>query len=38
MYFTAALLSAYGPGTNPGFIQDLLNRGGKRIGDTIFSA
>jgi hypothetical protein len=35
--FTSALPSAYGKGTNIGFIQTLLNRGGQRIGDTIFA-
>ena len=35
--FTSALPSAYGKGTNIGFIQTLLNKGGQRIGDTIFA-
>jgi len=35
--FTSALPSAYGKGTDIGYIQVLLNKGGKRIGDTIFA-
>jgi hypothetical protein len=35
--FTAALDSAYGAGTNPGFRQTLLDKGGIRIGNTIFA-
>jgi hypothetical protein len=35
--FTSNDLKAYGPGTNPGYIQELKNRGGFVIGDTIFS-
>lgn len=38
MYFTAANLAAYGPGTNPKFRDTLLGRGGEQIGQTIFSA
>jgi hypothetical protein len=38
IYFTAANLNAYGPGTNPGYITTLQNRGGVVIGQTIFSA
>jgi hypothetical protein len=35
--FTAALDSAYGAGTNIGFRQTLLDKGGIRIGNTIFA-
>lgn len=38
MYFTAANLAAYGPGTNPKFRDTLLGRGGEQIGQTIFSS
>ena len=38
LYFTAANLKAYGPGTNPGYITELAKRGGIVIGQTIFSA
>jgi hypothetical protein len=35
--FTAANLKAYGPGTNPEYIDTLNKRGGIKIGQTIFS-
>lgn len=34
--FTAADPSAYGPGTDPGFLDDMNASGGQRIGGTIF--
>lgn len=37
-YFTAASSAAYGPGTNIGFRDRLLAKGGEKIGGTIFSA
>lgn len=36
--FTAANPNAYGPGTNIRYIDTLLARGGKQIGETIFSS
>lgn len=37
-YFTAASSAAYGAGTNIGFRDRLLAKGGEKIGGTIFSA
>lgn len=37
MNFTAASTAAYGPGTNLGFRDTLLARGGQQIGGTIFA-
>lgn len=37
LYFTSANIKAYGEGTNPGFIKQLLSKGGVQIGQTIFS-
>ncbi len=38
LYFTAANPAAYGKGTNIGFKDTLISRGGKQIGQTIFAA
>ncbi len=37
LYFTSNNLAAYGPGTDPSFRTKLIAKGGKIIGDTIFS-
>ena len=36
MNFTAANASAYGPGTDIGFLDRMIASGGRRIGDTVF--
>jgi hypothetical protein len=36
MNFTAANAAAYGPGTNLGFRDKLLAKGGQQIGQSIF--
>ena len=37
LYFTSNIDAAYGPGTDPSFKTKLLAKGGKVIGDTVFS-
>ena len=37
LYFTSNIDAAYGPGTDPSFKTKLLAKGGKIIGDTVFS-
>jgi len=37
LYFTSNIDAAYGPGTDPSFKTKLIAKGGKVIGDTVFS-